>query len=599
MVIDYINQDETNPLVQYVEALQDVTLVRLVRQISQVYQSIEFCRFLQLAKFANTYKLERILVDCVRHNDMQITIDHKNKCVHFGTDLSESQREDNHEGPTLQSMPSEQVRSQLVNMSIVLHRAIAAINPNRKKTEREKLRSAMVQNYQDNRLKEHQNILNRQKLIEERKDYIQRMNSEREEEENRKLEELQRQQKLAEQKRLELEMEERERKRAETELQKIKSHTVSERIKEISRMSHGQQLLKIIENKGTVDPDEIAREEQNALIRERKELQAKLKSQEKKIDYFERAKRAEEIPLIEKFLDEKAVQDKVFWENQEKTRIENAIAERQNAVAQQDRLKRLYPDRDAFLDQIKAERKNLYADKLQKFNELLEEERKKRMAQRVIDRREKRRQDWLDEKERQKQAKLDEIRKIKEEKDRIERERRNKEFEEEQQKIREEAEKKRKREEDALRKMEEKRKQDAMDRDRDREPARSEKSESNQWRSMGPRSVAAAPAPAAVVEEKQPANTKYEPAPIPKENVWRSRTVEKGEAAEVEKWRANPEAPPRSSFKRGDDDMPPSKYTPKFVDNKDRGERVERDNRTDRGDRDRGGDRSDRGDFRK
>jgi len=48
-------------------------------------------------------------------------------------DLSESQREDKPEGPTLQSMPSEQVRNQLVNMATVLHRAMTTINPHKKR----------------------------------------------------------------------------------------------------------------------------------------------------------------------------------------------------------------------------------------------------------------------------------------------------------------------------------------------------------------------------------------------------------------------------------------------------------------------------------
>lgn len=55
------------------------------------------------------------------------------RSIHFGMDLSESQREDKPEGPTLQSMPSEQVRNQLISMATVLHQAIAAINPHRKK----------------------------------------------------------------------------------------------------------------------------------------------------------------------------------------------------------------------------------------------------------------------------------------------------------------------------------------------------------------------------------------------------------------------------------------------------------------------------------
>lgn len=607
-VIDFIGTDENNPLIQYTESLHDVTLVRLVRQISQVYQSIEFKRFLELAKFANTYKLERILVDCVRHNDMQITIDHKLKCVHFGTDLSESQREYHPDGPTLQSMPSEQVRSQLVNMSIVLHRAIAAINPNRKKAEREKLRAAMVQNYHDNKVKEHQNILIRQKLIEDRKEYIERMNNEREEEENRRQEELHRQHKIAEQKRLEQEMEERERKRAESELMKIKTDTASKRIKEISQMSHGHQLLKIIEEKGTIDPDDIAREEQNALIKERKELQTKLKSQEKKIDYFERAKRAEEIPLIDKYLDEKAVQDKVFWENQEKTRIENAISERENAVAQQDRLKRMYPDRDAFLDQLKAERKSLFVEKLKRFNDTLEEERRRRLEKRAIERREIRRKKWLQEKEEEKQRKLEDQRRAQEEKDRTERERRAKEAAEKQEELRLLTEKRLQREEEATKKMREDR--EKMAREKDGFPARGggggEKSEPDRggWRRPGAGGGAApasdtksAAATAADnnnewrmtrggdrdrvdrperergerqermdrdrEERDRPVKTErvtldkertereriernereYQPAPLPKENVWRSKTVEVGEASE---WRKD------EPVKRGD-----------------------------------------------
>lgn len=48
-------------------------------------------------------------------------------------DLCESQREDKPEGPTLQSMPSEQVRNQLINMSTVLTRAMQVINPNANK----------------------------------------------------------------------------------------------------------------------------------------------------------------------------------------------------------------------------------------------------------------------------------------------------------------------------------------------------------------------------------------------------------------------------------------------------------------------------------
>lgn len=45
------------------------------------------------------------------------------------------------------------------------------------------------------------------------------------------------------------------------------------------------------------------------------------------MDYFERAKRLEEIPLLQKSLEEKQVQDKAFWEQQEKERIQQLIGE--------------------------------------------------------------------------------------------------------------------------------------------------------------------------------------------------------------------------------------------------------------------------------
>lgn len=55
---------------------------------------------------------------------------------------------------------------------------------------------------------------------------------------------LQRQQALAEQKRLELEREERERKRALSEIQQIKDRHLKEKLQQFSQTEHGQKLLK-------------------------------------------------------------------------------------------------------------------------------------------------------------------------------------------------------------------------------------------------------------------------------------------------------------------------------------------------------------------
>jgi translation initiation factor 3 subunit A len=56
-----------------------------------------------------------------------------------------------------------------------------------------------------------------------------------------------------------------------------------------------------------LDAEQIAARELEELQKEKREIQQKLKSQEKKVDYFERAKRLEEIPLLQQAFKEKQV----------------------------------------------------------------------------------------------------------------------------------------------------------------------------------------------------------------------------------------------------------------------------------------------------
>jgi len=484
-IVDVIEGGPENTLLTpYIQSLKDVTIMRLIRQISQVYESIQFQRLLQLASFCNIFELEKLLVESVRHNDMQIRIDHQKNSIYFGTDLTESQREYRPDGPALQSMPSEQIRSQLVNMSTVLTRAVSIVYPNRERDQRAKLRTQMVHHYHEIKDREHQRILQRQKIIEDRKEYIEKQNNAREEEEARRQEEESRKAKLAEQKRLEQEQEERERKRHQNEIQAIREKSLKEKVQQISQTAHGKKMLSKLDEEGIkkLDAEQIAKRESEELQREAKELQSKLKSQEKKIDYFERAKRLEEIPLFEKYLAEKQVKDKEFWEATEKTRIENAITERKDAVSQQERLKRMYPDRDEFLEALKKERASLYVEKLKKFEIALEAERKKRLADRIVRRREERRQAFIREKEEERLRKEEEIRLAQAAEERAAAEARRLEREAEDEKRRAQYEKQRAKEEEAERKIKEDRERLAREVVVERE--RTEK-ERDTWRPRG------------------------------------------------------------------------------------------------------------------
>ena len=45
----------------------------MLKQVAQVYQSVSMKRLLALAKFSTHHHLERLVVECARNNDMQVS----------------------------------------------------------------------------------------------------------------------------------------------------------------------------------------------------------------------------------------------------------------------------------------------------------------------------------------------------------------------------------------------------------------------------------------------------------------------------------------------------------------------------------------------
>ena len=89
-------------------------------------------------------------------------------------------------------------------------------------------------------------------------------------------------------------------------------------------------------------------------------MQQRLKSQEKKVDYFERAKRVEELPLFQSAFEEQQIADRQFWNQHEAERIEKLVEERRLAVQHRERLARMTSDQQEFVDKLRAERKSVY-----------------------------------------------------------------------------------------------------------------------------------------------------------------------------------------------------------------------------------------------
>ncbi|KAM6444135.1 eukaryotic translation initiation factor 3 subunit A isoform 2-T2 [Liasis olivaceus] len=433
------DQSEKEPELQlYIPHLQNNTILRLLQQVAQIYQSIEFSRLTTLVPFVDAFQLERAIVDAARHCDLQVRIDHTTRTLSFGSDLNYCTREDAPLGPQLQSMPSEQIRNQLTAMSSALAKALELIKPPHILLEKEEQHQQAVTAYLKNSRKEHQRILARRQTIEERKERLESLNIQREKEELEQREaELQKVRK-AEEERLRQEAKEREKERILQEHEQIKKKTVRERLEQIKKTELGAKAFKDIdiEDLEELDPDFIMAKQVEQLEKEKKELQERLKNQEKKIDYFERAKRLEEIPLIKTAYEEQRIRDMDLWEQQEEERITTMQQEREKALEHKNRLSRMLEESELFITRLKAARRSVYEEKLKQFQERLAEERCNRLEERKRQRKEERRITYYREKEEEEQRLQEEkMLKEQEEKERIEREKREQEMREYQERV--------------------------------------------------------------------------------------------------------------------------------------------------------------------
>uniref|UniRef100_A0A673X4H4 Eukaryotic translation initiation factor 3 subunit A n=1 Tax=Salmo trutta TaxID=8032 RepID=A0A673X4H4_SALTR len=434
---------------------------------------IEFNRLASLVPFVDPFQLERSIVDAARHCDLQVRIDHTTRNLSFGSDLNYSTKEDSPVGPFLQNMPSAQIRNQLTAMSSSLAKAIQVIKPASMLKEREEQSQLAISAYLKNGRKEHQRILARRQTIEERKERLENLNIQREKEELEQREaELQKVRK-AEEERLRQEAKEREKERIMQEHEQIKKKTVRERLEQIKKTELGAKAFKDIdiEDLEDLDPDFIMSKQVEQLEKEKRELQDRLKNQEKKIDYFERAKRLEEIPLIKKAYEEQRVKDMELWELQEEERISNMKVERERALEHKQRMSRMMEDKENFVGKITDARSFIYEEKLKQFQERLVEERKKRLEERKIQRKEDRRNTFYRQKEEEAQRIHEEqLKKEREERERIEQEAREAEEAEYQERLRklEEQERKQRARQQEIEERERRREEEM------RAPARSE-----------------------------------------------------------------------------------------------------------------------------
>merc|ERR1712217_878403 len=169
------------------------------------------------------------------------------------------------------------------------------------------------------------------------------------------------------------ERDEREKQRDAEKHREIQDKVRKEKVSQLASTEMGRDILKgkTMDEIETMDADDIITAQVQELEKRKKELQVRLKKQDKNVDHIERAKRQEEIPLLKLQFEEFKEEAKQVWEEQEKERIEMEAAQRENDVKNRDRMKRMTVEKDQYLDGLMKERKNIFEKKLTEFNATL------------------------------------------------------------------------------------------------------------------------------------------------------------------------------------------------------------------------------------
>lgn len=413
--IKFVEKLDDPNYTQYMPALRDVTVVRLLQQVSQVYQTIELKRFISLAPSMDPHRLEKIIVNAARNNDVQVHIEHKLQALTFGTDLNFSTNratttlEADVKTNIIQKMPNEQIRNQLISISRALYSCMDILCEKQNRENNEKLRQEIAQIYHLHEPLQRKDVLKRKELIERYK----------EEKETHHKRKIQQDAQISKEEQAKRNDEEESRRKAEAERRRkeeasereIEEHrkNVMIAIKKLRETDIGRKIADAIPETDlyTYDPESLNALHIDAVIQYSREQKEKLKVQYKKVDYLVRALHEAELPLL-----------KEFSKQESEKRIQIQREERVIAIEKRDRLVRMEDEKNKLLQSIQGERHNEYVQRLKEYESRLEAERKKNLEKIRKEYVEQKKKEWHDKKQQKKQQKQEEIQQRKAEKQR-------------------------------------------------------------------------------------------------------------------------------------------------------------------------------------
>ncbi|KAJ7534841.1 hypothetical protein O6H91_12G006400 [Diphasiastrum complanatum] len=346
-------------LEQYVPAIEKLTTLRVLQQVSQVYQIMKIGNLTKMIPFFDFSFLEKIAVDAVKYNFVQVKIDHLKGTVHFGS----------------QDLESDKIKNHLSILARRLNKAISLFQPHA-------LARALRQSQPFSELlvlveKEHKKLLARKVLIERRKEEQERQMLEMEREEETKRLKQQRLTEEAEAKRLANESARREEARIRKEIEEKEMEEARMLLAE-SEKRKGKKGKKAAVTAADgeltkVTKQSLMEEALNEQIKERQEMERKLQKLAKTLDHLERAKREEERPLIEAAYYKRLEDDEIFYEQQLQQETEQGRLQHSTDLIEKKRLQKMLEDKFVFQAQVVSRRQGEF--------ERLKREREERIAE--------------------------------------------------------------------------------------------------------------------------------------------------------------------------------------------------------------------------
>lgn len=372
----------------YTTQLHDVFVSKTLLQLSQVYQTLKFEEFFKLCPFMDPIRLERSVIELIHNLELPFRVNHQLKAIIFDkfTDLGISQCE---YGGQLVSQSThvndpDRLSRQLTMFAQVMQQVTDILGIDRTMANS---RHVLTMDYRKHEPKLRNELLNRRNLIEMRKEEIESLLKKRDQyflmEEARRQAE---QEKLLQTEEMSLlkEAEERERMKTEDEKARLKRRMARENYNLFLEHKMGTKVdLKELteEQLDQFDATKLLEKKALEVKKKRKEVVEKAKSMAKKLDYFTRAARLEEIPLLQAKIEPESIAAREFFERNVKEQEDNARAEHARQLKDCQRLVRIKSDVQKLVVELKLARDNSYKARLADWEALCDQVRADRLAE--------------------------------------------------------------------------------------------------------------------------------------------------------------------------------------------------------------------------